>query len=162
MVAVFVSIYEARILKEQQIIMQNQEKTSVWPYIDGQLSYRYAQQLEISFDFENKGIGPAKVRKMDLIFNGAVVSDYTVLLDSLDNYFPEEANMGASFQPATGDVLSPGEEVTSLLIQSDRFPGDVQRIRNIALQFDLCYCSVYDECWAIDQNDHSLRIPCEQ
>ena len=35
--ALFVSIYEANIMREQQMIMQSQQKTSVFPYLNGKL-----------------------------------------------------------------------------------------------------------------------------
>ncbi len=161
MVAVFVSIYEARILKEQQLLMQEQEKTSVWPYMDGILSYEYAEKIRIRFEFENKGIGPSKIRRMRLLLNGTEVRDYISLIDSLDAYFPVVADLGVSFQPAEGDVISPGEKITTLLIESNRFPGDLNKIREMDLRFDLCYCSVYDDCWSIDPEDKQVRTPCD-
>lgn len=161
MVAVFVSIYEARILKEQQLIMQTQEKTSVWPYLDGALSYEYSDKIRIRFDFENKGIGPAKIRKMTLLFQEEPIKDYVDLMNKLDTFFPKEADMGVSYKLVEGDVISPGEQFTNLQIESNRFPGDLSKLRELDLHFDVCYCSVYDDCWSIDHQDTRNRPACE-
>lgn len=161
MVAVFVSIYEAKILKEQQLIMLSQEKTSVWPYLDGVLNFEYSEKVRISFEFENKGIGPSKIRRMGLILNGTEIADYVSLVDSLEHYFPKDVDLGVSYQPAEGDVISPGEKFTTLMIESNRFPGDLQQVRKMDLRFDVCYCSVYDDCWHIDLQDKRKREPCD-
>ena len=45
MLALFVSIYEARILKAQHKIMLSQERNAVWPYVDGHLTYQYTDKI---------------------------------------------------------------------------------------------------------------------
>lgn len=161
MMALFVSIYEARILKEQQMIMLTQEKTSVWPFLDGQFSYEYSDKVRIRYALDNKGIGPAKVRQMNLLLNGKVVDGYLELVDSLLLYFPDVADMGISYMPAQGDVISPNEKVEILHIESNRFPGDLEKIRNLDLAFDICYCSVYNDCWQVRENDQEEQVVCE-
>ena len=39
--AVFVSIYEARLLKDQQKLMHEQQKAAVWPYVKKSINYSY-------------------------------------------------------------------------------------------------------------------------
>lgn len=53
--AVSVSLYEANILRDQQEIMQDQQKASVWPYVQAQLFFEYSDKLWIRIDVENKG-----------------------------------------------------------------------------------------------------------
>jgi hypothetical protein len=162
MLAVFVSIYEAKILKEQQMIMLSQEKTAVWPYVKGLMSYKYSpDKIEIKYTIENKGIGPSKIRKMALQFNGREITDYLELIDSLGQYFPDSADLGVSFAMAKGEVLSPNESLEALSIESKRFDGDLGVVRNLLLHYDICYCSVYDECWSIKDDDNMERELCD-
>lgn len=159
--ALFVSIYEARILKQQQEIMLTQEKTSVWPYLDGQLSYEYSDKIRIRYTLENKGIGPSKIRRMSLMFNEKQIDNYIELVDSLNRYFPDTTNLGISYMPAKGDVISADEKIETLFIESKRFPGDLETIRDLQLHFDVCYCSVYDDCWRVRNEDGGALEVCE-
>lgn len=161
MMALFVSIYEARILKEQQQIMLAQEKTSVWPYLDGRLAYEYSDKIRIRYTLENKGIGPSKIRRMKLLFDDHPIESYTELLDSLDQFFPDSSDVGVSYRVAEGEVISPDEKMELLVIEGLRFPNDWQKVRELNLQFDLCYCSVYDDCWRLWGNDREEQEACE-
>jgi hypothetical protein len=159
--ALFVSIYEARILKQQQMIMLAQEKTAVWPFLDGQFSFEYSDKVRIRYTLENKGIGPSKIRRMDLLFNKKQIDSYTELVDSIGRYFPDTADLGISYRPAQGDVISPDEQIETLFIESGRFPGDLDRIRDLQLHFEVCYCSVYDDCWRVRNEDAGELEVCE-
>ena len=72
--AMFVSIYEASILKSQQTSM-------VWPYLDlSQQSDNNGFAIEIS----NKGTGPAIITSVQVDYNGLPVESIDVLMDSLN------------------------------------------------------------------------------
>jgi len=72
--AMFVSIYEASILKSQQTSM-------VWPYLDlSQQSDSNGFAIEIS----NKGTGPAIITSVQVDYNGLPVESIDVLMDSLN------------------------------------------------------------------------------
>lgn len=161
MMAVFVSIYEARILKEQQLIMLSQEKTAVWPYLAGTLNFEYADKIRIQYEVENKGIGPARIRQMALTLNKDVIDGYQMLLEKITAYFPNSADVGVSFRLLDGQVLSVGETVVPLMIESRRFPGDLEKIRNLELNFDICYCSVYNDCWSIEKGAGGEQPACQ-
>lgn len=72
--AMFVSIYEASILKSQQTSM-------VWPYLD--LSQQYDNN-GFAIEISNKGTGPAIITSVQVDYNGLPVESIDVLMDSLN------------------------------------------------------------------------------
>ena len=160
--AVTVSFYEANVLKEQQEIMQAQQKASVWPYVQAQLSFEYSDKLWVRIYVENKGVGPALIRSSDFYMNGNTQGSYTEIYDALASYFPDSADMGLSLNGLEGAVLSPGEKVNVIEIQCNHFLEGGKVLRSLALEQKLCYCSIYDECWAISSNssDHTAVQAC--
>jgi len=72
--AMFVSIYEASILKSQQTSM-------VWPYLD--LSQQY-DNTGFAIEISNKGTGPAIITSVQVDYNGLPVESVDVLMDSLN------------------------------------------------------------------------------
>ena len=72
--AMFVSIYEASILKSQQTSM-------VWPYLD--LSQQYDNN-GFAIEISNKGTGPAIITSVQVDYNGLPVESVDVLMDSLN------------------------------------------------------------------------------
>ena len=116
--ALCVSIYEANIMREQQVIMQSQQKTSVFPYLVENIRYSFGTKGEFIYELENKGIGPAKIKDASLTLNKKPVSSYMEIKNKLDDFFPEEADYGFSFSDPNGYFLSPKEKKICLLYTS--------------------------------------------
>ena len=129
-------------------IQRQQVRAQVWPYlISGN------NDLTQSLVVNNKGVGPAVVRSVQLWINGKPQSDWNRVV----------ANMGLpphQFFQATinHDVLSPGEE-----LQIIRFPDKAlwQRFKTAAsnrMAMDICFCSTLGECW-ISSNKNLIEPP---
>jgi len=129
-------------------IQRQQVRAQVWPYlISGN------NDLTQSLVVNNKGVGPAVVRTVQLWINGKPQSDWNRVV----------ANMGLpphQFFQATinHDVLSPGEE-----LQIIRFPDKAlwQRFKAAAsnrMAMDICFCSTLGECW-ISSNKNLIEPP---
>ena len=129
-------------------IQRQQVRAQVWPYlISGN------NDLTQSLVVNNKGVGPAVVRTVQLWINGKPQSDWNRVV----------ANMGLpphQFFQATinHDVLSPGEE-----LQIIRFPEKAlwQRFKTAAsnrMAMDICFCSTLGECW-ISSNKNLIEPP---
>ena len=129
-------------------VQRQQVRAQVWPYlISGN------NDLTQSLVVNNKGVGPAVVRTVQLWINGKPQSDWNRVV----------ANMGLpphQFFQATinHDVLSPGEE-----LQIIRFPDKAlwQRFKTAAsnrMAMDICFCSTLGECW-ISSNKNLIEPP---
>lgn len=140
-----VALYAA--LNESQAV-RDQTAASVWPYVqiiindtDDGSSARFALSLE------NVGVGPARMRGMELRLNGEVVSSWDEATSRLLN---ESMQVGVDFgrSSVAKRVIGPGEGIVafqtnhrelSLAMQEAVYGG------NTSLRY--CYCSIFDQCW---------------
>ena len=98
------------------------------------------------------GVGPAKVRGMELELAGKAVRDWESGVAGL----VEEASPEFGRNFIIGRVLTPGESVT--LVQThDR--ALVQAFRKAVAAsgtgLRVCYCSIFDDCWLRDSRDEA-------
>jgi len=170
-----ISIYEANIMRNQQEIMYeeqklmaSQQKGAVWPYLvpSGFVNINdstivYGQTIK------NKGVGPAKMENVAVSVNGFTPLEYLPLLDSLNSYFGfleniqgGDALIHVTFKEFSG-VLSPEEEIKWLEINIPRSKGNIQKIANLDIQYDFCYCSIYDDCWRVKKGEDEPLEGCE-
>lgn len=146
--AIFVSIATLFVYMYQARIMQDQLHTSVWPHIEW-LYNNGDNQFVLTV--QNNGIGPA------------IIKDVTMRLDSTDVGSNSElfkkllGNSNFNFVNSTlmGRVILPGEKVEMVHV----FDRDAARAIDSLLlwnssphtfEFEICYCSVYDDCWRTD------------
>lgn len=160
MLALFVSIYEARILKDQHKIMVSQERNAVWPYVDGHLTYQYTDKILIEYQLENKGIGPSRIGQSQLRVNDRAVESYSQLSEQLSAYFPDSVEVDLALVDMTNQILSPEEQVQILGIQVSRFKNDIELVRNFTVSAEVCYCSIYNECWFFEDRNEGQNLPC--
>jgi len=146
-VAVMVSLYQARLAREQL-------RASAWPYISQGNSF--ANGTPFRRFVTNDGIGPARVRSFRVIVDGHPVPTWNAAVRALTG----EGDPGLVYSSVgRGTVLAPGASRTVLTLQPS--PRTLRFV--IALQTRLrtqvCYCSVYDECWNTDSEaDEPSRV----
>jgi hypothetical protein len=154
-VSLWISISEIRIMKEETQLMRNQQKASVWPYLDMNLSFKYADQIEVTYKVTNKGIGPALINSIELLEDEEVIpSDYMAILDLfLPLVEGEEANKSVNLSTglSRNQVLSPDEEMVLLKLTCDRFKNDQKRLMEFFRHhsFEVCYSSIYEDSWRV-------------
>ncbi len=149
LLALGVSVFEARILKEQQEIMFSQQKASVWPYLLTDIQVELSDAFSITYSVANKGIGPTKISEAQLFLNGEEQPDYVSLFRALRMLFPDTANLTLSLGALEGEVLSADEQRDVIVIRSSRFDGDLELMERLELDYQICYCSIYDDCWTV-------------
>ncbi len=150
--ALCVSIYEANIMREQQMIMQSQQKTSVYPHLIQDLRYSFGSNGEFIYEIENKGIGPAKIKNATLTLNEKPINSYVEIKNELDKIFPKEADYGLSFSNPDSYFLSPKEKIIAIKITYKNFENSIDLIRNLNFEYDIRYCSIFDDCWEINSD----------
>jgi hypothetical protein len=132
---------------------RKQTAATVWPYLQLEISdYANESAAGFSIAFSNVGVGPAKVRTMELRLAGKSVRDWESVVASLAGEASPE--FGRNF--IIGRVLTPGESVT--LVQThDRALVNAFRQAVSASETGLrvCYCSIFDDCWLRDSRDEA-------
>jgi hypothetical protein len=135
-----------------------------WPFleiIDGNADEQGLPHLR--FSAANSGVGPAKVESFEVFWKGrAYAKSYELLKDCCG--FDLAAYEAAKFRHGTpviggnvaGRVIRAGETVTFLDIKmgpdNEKMWHALDEARR-DLQYSICYCSVFDECWLNDRND---------
>ncbi|MEM1080988.1 MAG: hypothetical protein AAGH65_05340, partial [Pseudomonadota bacterium] len=100
----------------------------------------------------NKGVGPARVRRGDLLLDAVSVSNLdAAILDTLgpDNAFSYDVYRSAN--PAPG-VMSPDEEVILFGVPWEARTRALTEAWAGRVDVEICFCSVYDECWVANLN----------
>jgi hypothetical protein len=126
-------------------LQRKQTHAAVWPRI----VVRASRLPQWHLSFENKGVGPAIVRYVALRVDGAPVKTWTELARAVLRRDEKPAFIYSSAKAAT---LSSREVLNLFSLQDDGLTGEFVRSAN-RLSFSVCYCSIFDDCWMVDDPD---------
>lgn len=144
--ALAVSVFALAIGTWQTRLMQSQARAS-WPYLS--IGYTYTSGVDADaflWTIDNNGVGPALVQSVSMRLDGKPMRNWNEVLVALGS--KQRANMATT--SFAGSVIPPStnrETTISAIRANDHdvaalFKGAIQRFR-----MDICYCSVYDDCW---------------
>lgn len=124
-------------------VQRQQVRAQVWPYlIIGN------DDLSQSLTVENKGVGPAIVRSVQVRIDGKPQSDWIHVVAAL-GMPPLHFNQTT----VNRDVLSPAEELQAIHFTDKKL---WQRFHDAAfgrMAMDVCFCSTLDECWVSENRN---------
>lgn len=129
--ALGVSLYETRLMREQQ-------RAAVWPYIEILPSNNSEGS---SLNLFNKGTGPAKIHGVTVSNGDTVWKSWRELLDSL----PGDNSIRFSYSTMHGRVLASNDALEAIRMPARDAANVGPYLQNIDIS--ICYCSVYDDCW---------------
>ena len=148
----------------QSIIMRRTLEASVWPRVEWEnSSYDDDRRLSaIIFALANRGVGPARIARVEILLRGERVGNEDALLLNccLDGVAREERSVTLKrlteqtfTSTLDGAALTPGQE--RILFEFERPVDDSvalavwDRLNEVRNELDLtvCYCSVFDDCW---------------
>lgn len=139
--------------------MQRLVQAQSWPYIgfhSGNSTVDEATHERVrslGFTVVNQGVGPARVRWMEVRVDGQAVPNTTALMLraaglTLDARIDRRDAYTSGIQ---GRVLRAGEEITFLrwhhAAQREPVWSALDKARFGRIVIRTCYCSVFDECW---------------
>lgn len=170
----FISIIETNIMKEQQEIMREQQNllvsqkaASVWPYLQIRPSITYNNEKDNAvyvFEIVNKGVGPAILGDVEYMFDDKDVESYG-LVRELKKKYPDIEFEYRSNAQIDSLVISAGEKivVNSFEVQNiGEKENQVEQILNrINFSCNMCYCSIYSDCWRLDYGRSRKDDTCE-
>lgn len=160
-IALLVSFYEAKLLNKQYDLMSSQQKASVWPHLITNLSTIGTDQMVVSYSLENKGIGPAKISKSELKINDQVMINYDDIIRQFKAVIPVDINPELGIKLIDDVVVSAGEKVVMLECTLPRFKDDRKILHNLNINYNICYCSIYDDCWQVKDSDAKPIEGCD-
>ena len=140
--ALGVSLYETSLMREEQ-------RAAVMPLLELSRSY-YWQPSELPeteprllLHAENVGIGPARVLNFRVTVDGDPQPTWEAAIRQL-LALEEPVSYGQS--TINGRTIPPDRSVTMLDLNDTEFTGQIMAEFD-RLDFEACFCSIFDECW---------------
>jgi hypothetical protein len=141
--AIGISLYETSLIRQAQ-------KGSVWPAMGGGYSYN---QDGFSYLLENAGVGPAIIEYIILTVDDEPMESWVQYFDKLGigvgNYLVTQASGRIVSPQSTVEILTipPQENIDALAREQSR------------VNVEVCYCSVYDDCWVVTMIERAREVP---
>jgi hypothetical protein len=131
-------------------------ETNSWPF----LSYNTANGKKISLSIVNDGVGPAKIQTIEVTWEGRPRRDAVDFLQACCGFTPGTGDV--EYELIAGRVLRAGQSLNIVsLPRTDANDAAWNRLNSArispALSVNMCYCSVFDECWKEDIVRLSLK-----
>ncbi len=127
-------------------IQRQQTRAQVWPRL--LVGARPADRVIAIYD---KGMGPAIVRSVQVYVDGKPQPDWDHVIAA--------QNLGLSERPKFSTigsvVISPGEELHLIKFAND---GDFAKAVFKTPELRICYCSVLDDCWVMDEREKTPAL----
>jgi len=139
--ALALGVYQTR-------LMQTQARASVWPYVV--LGYNVndaGPQAGFELHVENNGVGPAIVRSVHVAIDGKPVQHWK---DVFAQIMPAGSSATGLLSGLHAVVIPPStnrETAISAFRINDPEKAKLIEAAFNRLTIDICYCSIYDDCW---------------
>ncbi|HKD22069.1 MAG TPA: hypothetical protein VKB71_08640 [Rhizomicrobium sp.] len=148
MTSLIVTIVHSRALERMADANAKLVQANSWPFVSYYTGHN--QDGTVHVGLMNKGVGPAKIETIELKWKGVAYRNAFDFLAACCGYKPTQ-----DYDTGSVDVLRAGQEGNLFAVSPtaanqavrDRF--DVARI-SPDMNLNICYCSVFDECWKAD------------
>ncbi len=145
--ALAVSIFALAIGAWQTRLMQSQARASVWPHLE--VGYTYNSNVDENgfiWRIDNNGVGPARIESVALTLDGKPMKSWPAVLMALGFH----GEMRVSTTSLAGEVIPPSlnrETAIETIRVNQRDAAALFKAAVPRFRMDVCYCSVYDDCW---------------
>ncbi len=142
-----VALYAA--LGESEAVRQ-QTAATVWPYVQVIINdYVNDDDAQMSLEMNNVGVGPARLRSVQLTIGGRAYKNWDQIFRQLMGESVADVEFGRS--SLRGRVLAPAETLTFFSTRDRSVVLAMQEaIYGGGVSLSYCYCSIFDECWLME------------
>ena len=124
-------------------LQNKQVRAQTWPYLQ-----MWQSNVDRSFSISNRGVGPARIADVKLLIDGTEVSGFDQAIKLLQ---PKSGPVSSLQSYFARRVLTPNEDVRMIQFESDAH-FDIFMNNRSRMRFQICYCSILDECYLLDEN----------
>ena len=154
--ALFVSMYEASLMREEQ-------RAAVIPLLELSRSFNIDRngdgdnRTRLSLQAENVGIGPARVLDFRVTVDGTPQLTWGAAMQAL---LGQELPVSYGQSTISGRTIPPERSVTMFnLANTELAPRLIEEFDR--LEFEACFCSIFDECWTTSYTGFGVAKPVE-
>lgn len=131
-----------------------------WPFLSyGPGTTTINGVATIHMRVSNSGVGPAKIEAAELVWKGVAYRSDQSFLKACCNVDSASAKFDSDLLP--NEVLRAGESINFLGFTQRADPAAFtaleQAMLSRDLQLNICYCSIFDQCWKSDLTTLSLQ-----
>ena len=152
--ALGVSMYEASLMREEQ-------RAAVMPILELGRSYNVSSSDPSRNRFallaQNVGIGPARVLDFKVSVDGQAQLTWDAALRALTG---ADERISHSMSVINGRTIPPDKTVRIFELKDMEFLEEILR-ENGRLEFEACYCSIFDECWTTNNSTFGVSAETE-
>lgn len=154
--SLIVAIVHSRTLERMADANARLVEANSWPF----LHYETSNGQTITMSIVNDGVGPAKIEAIEVKWAGRARRDGLEFLRACCAFTPNTAIIGYAL--ISGKVLRAGQSIDILGLPRTAADDTAWKLfdharLNRALSINVCYCSVFDQCWLADIARFSLR-----
>jgi len=145
-VAVVVGVAEMQVNREYA-------RLSVEPYLD---LYNSTVDDGYTFNIQNSGLGPARIQGVQVKVGDEIMSRWGEVAVSIMEEKPERLSFTES-NIWTGLQIQAGVTKVAISIEDKT---NARKFHENASKFtyEICYCSIYDECWTKDKDTPPVSV----
>lgn len=155
-VGVFIAVVALYAALTESAAVRQQTAAAVWPFVQFSIEESdTGDAADFTVSFANTGVGPARMRSMQVAIKGQAVADWAEAVARLDGEITESVSRNF----IGNRVLSPDETVEAFsTTDPDLARKFLAAIARPDTYIAYCYCSIFDECWLADSRQ-SLQDP---
>jgi len=154
--ALVVSLYEAKLMREEQ-------RSAVLPILELGRSYFSdpsngdSKNWRLSLHAENVGIGPARIKDFIVTVDG---NPHPTWRSAMRALLGRDVDVSYGQSSINGRTIPAERQVTMFDLSDTGFTAEIidQFER---LEFEACYCSVFDECWSTSYTTFGASEPVD-
>ena len=159
--ALFVSVVSLAVAMRTADANTRLVSASSWPFLSyGAGIVTVAGVPRIHMKVGNAGVGPAKIESAELVWKGTAYRRDEDFLKACCGADPaSKIKFDSSLLPH--EVLRAGDTIEFLGLAKSADPGVFDALQRAMfsrdLQINVCYCSIFDECWKMDLTTLTLK-----
>jgi len=147
--ALGVSMYETGLMREEQ-------RAAVMPILELGRSYNVSKSDPSKNRFallvQNVGIGPARVLDFSVTVDGQPQPTWDAAMRALTG---SDQRVSHSMSVINGRTIPPDKTVRIFELKDMNFLDEILE-ESGRLEFEACYCSIFDECWTTENTTFGI------
>ncbi|NCF14207.1 MAG: hypothetical protein GWP62_02785 [Gammaproteobacteria bacterium] len=154
--ALGVSLYETSLMREEQ-------RAAVMPLLELSRSYFLAtdeasgKEPRLWLQAQNVGIGPARVADFRVTIDGVPYPTWNAALRELIRH---DSSISYGQSTINGRTIPPDRLVTMMELNDNELAEKIL-LEFDRLNFEACFCSIFDECWTTSYRDFGAATRVE-
>ncbi|MEQ8859291.1 MAG: hypothetical protein RIC56_11655 [Pseudomonadales bacterium] len=153
-VGVFIAVLALYAALTESEAVRQQTSAAVWPFVQLSIAdFDSGEDAGFTLSFTNAGVGPALVRALRVIVDGAPMRDWAQVVVHLGGTLDDQVGRNH----ISDRVLSPGQTIDLISVTNPGLARQFQSlIANTENSIAYCYCSIFNDCWLADSRHQAL------